>query len=88
MAVAFSRASLLSKGGRQKSNYSQECTMKNTKLNWFDRLMVNITFAEANVQKPVITKEDWKDACRNNVPGERILDACIKDGCASASPVS
>lgn len=29
--------------------------MKETKLNWFDRLMMNVTFAEANVESPLNT---------------------------------
>lgn len=38
--------------------------MKKTKLNWFDRLMVNVTFAEAGIDEPEVPYTARNTECR------------------------
>ena len=40
--------------------------MKKTQLTWFDRLMMNITFAEAGVESPLSTAQPKDPSPRNN----------------------
>ena len=57
--------------------------MKKTKLNWFDRLMIDVTFAEAHVQSPGIPKEVQREADNTITGEEQAWDEDIQDGCTS-----